>query len=302
MGFFGRGEMVKEFSDAAFSLGVGDVSQPIKTRFGYHVIKVEEKEGDQVRARHILLELKPSRRTIEDVWALAAAFDSAATKMGFVEAAEASGLEVVTTDPFSEGGALPGVGRSLRAARQAFKEPINSVIGPFELSDAFIVAQIASRTPSHIPPFDDVRDIVTRNFEADERRELARKRAAEVAAQIADGKTLEQAAPSESIRHAGPFSESTAVGSVTGDPVFVGTLFALPENRISDVLETRYGFAIARVDERTPFDPEAYEQQRESVKRQVLLRKQQTVFSLWFNEIYETAKIEDHRDRILASS
>ncbi len=302
LGFFGRGEMVKEFSDAAFSLGVGQVGEPVKTRFGYHVIKVEDKDGDKVRARHILLELKPSRRTIEDIWTLAAAFDSAATKRSFVEAAEAAGLEIVTTDPFAEGGYIPGVGRSLRATRQAFKEAVDTVIGPFELSDAFIVAQVASRTDSRIPPFDDVRDVVTRGFETDQRREMAREKAEEVATQIAGGKTLEQAAPSESIRHSGPFSETSATGSVTADPAFIGTVFALPEDEMSAVLETRYGFAIARVDERTPLDEEAYANEKDSIKTQLLLRKQQTAFSLWFNQIYETAKIEDYRDRGPVSS
>lgn len=39
LGYFGRGKMVKQFEEAAFSLAVGQVSQPVKTEFGYHVIK-----------------------------------------------------------------------------------------------------------------------------------------------------------------------------------------------------------------------------------------------------------------------
>ncbi len=44
LGYFGRGRMVREFENAAFALEKGQVSQPIKTQFGWHLIKVTDKK------------------------------------------------------------------------------------------------------------------------------------------------------------------------------------------------------------------------------------------------------------------
>lgn len=71
LGWFRRGDMVEEFEEAAFNLAVNEVSQPVRSPFGYHLIKLDRRRAGEVRASHILFRVVPSPADVETTRELA---------------------------------------------------------------------------------------------------------------------------------------------------------------------------------------------------------------------------------------
>jgi foldase protein PrsA len=66
LGFAGKGKYVPEFEAAAFTLQVNQISDPVKTQYGYHIIQMVEKKGEEVRVRHILIKTKDFQTWLDD--------------------------------------------------------------------------------------------------------------------------------------------------------------------------------------------------------------------------------------------
>lgn len=65
LGFKTRDAFVKEFSAVTFKLKPGEISPVFESEFGFHIVQVLERRGDEVRSRHILIQTKPSQATLD---------------------------------------------------------------------------------------------------------------------------------------------------------------------------------------------------------------------------------------------
>ena len=94
LGFTRRGTLVTEFEEVAFTLDVGEVSVPVKTAFGFHIIQPLEKQGDNVRVRHILIKPPVSTEDEQKIYDYATTImDSANTLDSFISLAERHSID-----------------------------------------------------------------------------------------------------------------------------------------------------------------------------------------------------------------
>jgi peptidyl-prolyl cis-trans isomerase SurA len=157
LGFFRRSDMVREFASVAFSLRPGDVSAPVRTQFGYHIIKVERVRGAEVQARHILLK---HELTEQDAFRARARADTVAERLrAGANAAELSRQygdrdEQVRIGPFP----LEQAGQMLRM--DLSQAQAGEVLGPVpiggeQIAAEFIVVKVLEREAAREWSLDD---------------------------------------------------------------------------------------------------------------------------------------------------
>jgi len=309
LGYFARGAMVPEFEEVAFSLDVGEVSEPFRTQFGYHIVLVEDrrqKDGKtEVRARHILEKIQPSDLTITQIEETAMELAERAADDGLALAAEELGYPLQTTPPFPDGSFIPRVGSLRPVVRMAFDGEAGDVLGPFTTVDALYVFEIAAKTESRLPTYDELgadaagaMHPVVAEMVRGRQSEEASRIANEIAVAASAGATLEEAAGSYGVSKAGPFTRRDFVPGVGRSNEFVGASFGLRTGETSDVVVTEEPerYYVIRVDERQAASADSFADEAYTIKEELARREQAGILSAWIQGLVEQADIQDYRD------
>ncbi len=302
LGEFGRGRMVPAFEEAAFGLPAGEISEPVLTRFGWHLIKVEErleKEGEEkVRARHILLEVKASRQTEEALRTRVEDFLALAETRGFKTAAQIDSLQVQESPYLNKGTVVPGLGTGTAWLVNLF---FNSEVGTISRwasnERGYWVAELVERRPEGVASLEEVRQQLERRVLNQKKSEYAGQQLEQIRQQVIDGASLAQTATAAALelRQPEPFSRSESVDRVGRKNAFVGAAFCLESGELSAVITLPQGSYLIHLVNKIPIDEEQFEAEREQVRQTLLRQRQSEVWQTWSAKVYESAEIEDNR-------
>ncbi len=305
LGFFGRNAMVPEFEAAAFETPPGTVSQPVKTEYGWHIIKVEEtavRDGEeQVRARHILLQTIIGQQTLGALNDQARQLQARAVESGLEDAVRAmpDSLQVESTGFFADrpDGFIPGIGYLVGASSFAFASEPGEIGEVLENTSGFYVLENAGEKPAGVLPLEEVelriRSILVRN----RKMEQARLRGEEVRAGLAggnldalSGEMADQVATTDPITRQQAF-----IPRIGQDLNFIKGAFQLSETgELSEVVEGERGYYLIQLVNREPVDETTYEMVKENLKRQLLIQKQNQLYQEWLTRLREDAEIENN--------
>ena len=297
LGWFARGSMVDAFEDAAFGAEPGSLVGPVRSEFGYHLIRVETRASQAVQVADLAYNLSPSQATLSDKESqLGDLAYFAAEEGAFEEEAQRLGLSVQEVQVETDQSSVPGIGQSA-ALSQFLKSASNGAISDvIELSDKFVVAEVTNVTPEGYRSFSEVKSQIRPQVELQKKRAVQTRRMERALAQNTF-EALPEALGTE-LRTQSDLTYSTStVPGLGQEPQFVGTVFGLDEAESSGVVAGKNAaFVVKTTQKATP--PPLTDQKRSQLRQRLLKQRRQEVSSNWIAALKEDATIKDNRSQL----
>jgi peptidyl-prolyl cis-trans isomerase D len=297
--YFGRGRMVPEFEQAAFSMQPGQVSDLVKTQYGFHIIKVVDKKPgstrtleevrpqitDQIRFQKAQQLVSEQARTLDDKIDDASDLESAAKSVGV--AVQESGF-------FTRDEPIPGLGGSPQVAAQAFLLKDNEVSGALNSPRGPVFITVTGKQDPYVPKLEEVKDKVREDAIRARATELSRQRATEIAAKLRTAKNFAAAAKAEGLeaKDTDLIARESAIPDIGASPEVDKAAFALPVGGVSEPIVTGSGTVIVRVAERDDVTPEEVTSGKDAFRAQLLSERRGRFFSAYMTKAKEKMEIE----------
>jgi peptidyl-prolyl cis-trans isomerase D len=304
--YFGRGRMVAEFEQAAFAMKAGEISDPVKTAFGFHIIKVVDNKPDTTRP---VAEVRPEiEEQLKWQKAQAEAEKIAKSLEGTIKGAadldrvaKERGMTTVETGFIQSNEPIQGVGSQPELSARLFGMNEGEVTPAMRVATGWVFGAVTGRQDAYVPKLDEVRARVLDDIKTERAGELAKQRAQEIAKELQSAKDFTAAARRRGLEV--KTTELLARGSAIPDMGISEAIdqaaFALPQGGVSDAISTPTGTAVIRVVEKVNVTDAEIEQGREQLREEMINQRRDRFFGAYMQKAKQGLNIVV-RDEVLA--
>jgi len=300
LGAFKKEDMVAPFSEKAFSMKQGEVSEPVRTQFGWHLIKVEK--VNEASAQSLEDAEKTIQATLADDQAKTLAYDKAeafyeTTLEGdhIAEVGNKMGLEVKTTELFSMVGPEKDVKNPKAFADAAFALSLNQISEIQEFDDGVYILQVIESIPGKIPELGTVKEAVTRDLMKEKQAAVAEEKAKVLLSMLKSGSTADNDGSDTGVdfKTTDYFKRNDQIkdigweNEISQEAFTLSSAQPLPEN----IVKGKNGFYVIRLKDRRLPDPQGFDKEKKLLQETLSNQKKLKAFNTWLAGIRKKSEI-----------
>jgi peptidyl-prolyl cis-trans isomerase D len=290
LGWIGRGRTVPEFEKAAFSLGKGQTSDLVKSSYGFHIIRLEDKQQAHLKT---LAEVKgeieekvKQEKTAHATETAANALLSQARTEGFDKAAAAKGQAAVTTDFFGRNNNLPGLAATPQFMEAVFNESEKAPPDVVQVPQGFVVFQLLAIKPPATPTFEQIRPRVESEFKNERAGFLLHQKTQELSDRAKAGHDLKKAAKDlgatvKTSDLVAPDGQVPDIGSMSS----ASAVFSLKPGEISGPITAGGNGVVAQLLEKQAPTDQEFADKKDGIRQSLLEAKQNDLFGLFLTNL-----------------
>jgi peptidyl-prolyl cis-trans isomerase D len=303
--YFGRGRMIPEFDQVAFSLQPGQTSDVVKTSYGYHIIKLVDKKPGTTKTlqevRPQITEQLASERAQAQAADLAQTLAKEISKPADLDrVAKARAMTVQESGFFARDEPTLALGTSPEASARVFQMKPGEVEGPVQTSRGFAFITLLNKQDPYVPQLPEVKDRVRDEVITQKARELAKEKAQELAAKLKSAPDFEKAAKAAGVdpKTTELLTRESPLPDLGAAPAVVEAAFKMTVGATSDAIATDNGTAIIKLVEKQEASSADLEKVKDKFREELLADRRNRFFSAYMAKAKQRMKIEVNRETV----